>query len=343
MADKPKGTTDNFISRIVKDPKQVPDALLLTGYLGASSEDKHTRLYFNAQLSNYVEIPDDGILNTQEFPGDPLGSSFVWIKQDAVLKHGKAGTKAKFLEGSIVNEYMNAAGIGLGQQGTGGTNNSIFICQETFQDFNCGTTKHGWLCTIVQLPTQQFGCPTQIHWQCPPPPTPNCPTHVNPPFICHTLICEIKDVGFQQQQVQPLGLTFQPQMCIPSQIPQCHPTIIGPHCITHNSPICNYTISGLVCPTIIQQVCHPTVTGPNCVTQNTPPCNYTISGMVCPTHTPACHPSVNVVCHTLSPACQHATLTPACIPHQTLQCPSFGPCPSIACGAGGFGGGNPGF
>jgi hypothetical protein len=65
MADKPKATDDNFIAKIVKDPKHVPDALLLTGYLGASSENKHTRLYFNAQLSSYVEIPEEGILNTQ--------------------------------------------------------------------------------------------------------------------------------------------------------------------------------------------------------------------------------------------------------------------------------------
>ena len=322
MADKPKVTNDNFIAKIVKDPKQLPDALLLTGYLGASSENKHTRLYFNAQLSSYVEIPDDGILNTQDYPGDALGSSFVWIKQDAVLIHGKAGTKAKFLEGPIVNDYMNVAGLGLGQ-GTG-TANSIFICQETFQDFACGTTQNGWFCTVLQPPTQQQGCPSQIHWQCPPPPTPNCPTHANAPFVCHTRICEIKDALFQQQ-VQPLGLTFQPQMCIPTIQQFCHPTFVGPRCITQNSPICNYTVSGLVCPT------------------HTPACFPSV-GMVCPTHTPACFPTIsNLVCQTLSPACQHATLTPACIPRQTLICPSFGACPSVACGAGGFGEGNPGY
>ncbi len=333
MADKPKGTTDNFISRIVKDPKQVPDALMLTGYLGASSEAKHTRLYFNAQLSSYVEIPDEGILTTQDLPEDVLGGSIVWIKKDAVLIHGKAGTRAKFLEGPIVNDFMNVAAVGRAQ-GTGDPLDSFFICQETFQDFACNTTQHGWLCTVVQLPTQQPGCPTQVHWLCPPPHTPNCPTHVNQPFICHTRICEIKDAAFQQKQAQPLGITFQIQQCLPTnntsplchftQIPQlCHPTVVGPHCITHNSPICNQTVNGLVCPT------------------HTPACTPSIN-QVCPTHTPACFPTVsNIVCQTFSPLCQHATLTPACLPHQTLHCPSFGPCPSIACG--GFGGGNPGY
>jgi hypothetical protein len=363
MADKPKATNDNFIAKIVKDPKQVPDALMLTGYLGASSESNHTRLYFNAQLSSYVEIPDDGILNTQDYPGDALGGSFVWIKRDAVLIHGKAGTKAKFLEGPIVNDFMNVGGLGLGQ-GTG-TANSFFICQETFQDFACGTTQSGFFCTILQPPTQQQGCPTQIHWLCPPPPTPNCPTHSNSPFVCHTQICEIKDAAVGQQQVQPLALTIQPQNCLPSQIsplcritqiPQlCHPTLVGPNCVTHNSPICNNTAGNPACLTI-GPTCFPTVGiicpshTPACAQTLPPVCIATVA-LVCPSHTPACFPSAGIVCpthtpacfQTLSPVCQHATFTPVCNPRQTLVCPSFGACPSIAC-AGGFGGeGNPGF
>ena len=45
---------DSFISKIVKDPQQPPDALVLSGYLGASSEPGHTRLYFDLQLSRDV-------------------------------------------------------------------------------------------------------------------------------------------------------------------------------------------------------------------------------------------------------------------------------------------------
>jgi len=50
---------------------------MLTGYLGQSSEDKYTRLYFDVQLSSYVEIPDDAILHTQDLPADssPLGAA----------------------------------------------------------------------------------------------------------------------------------------------------------------------------------------------------------------------------------------------------------------------------
>src|SRR5258708_17742534 len=111
---KPK--RDNFISKIVKDPTNPPKTILLKGYLGESSEEGHTRLYLDAQLSNYVEVPDDAILHEQDVPKDqsPLGETYVWIDQDAQVIHGAAGPqrqKSKFLEGPIA---AAAAGAGLG-------------------------------------------------------------------------------------------------------------------------------------------------------------------------------------------------------------------------------------
>lgn len=329
MADKSKSPGDNFIAKIVKDPKQVPDTLLLSGYLGASSEDKHARLYFDAQLTSYVEIPDDGILHTQDYSEDPLGKSYVWIKKDAVLIHGKAGTKAKFLEGPIVTEYMNVAALSQGTDNP--NNNSIFYCNETYQDFVCGTTKRGFLCTIVQPPTAQQGCPTSYRPYCPPPPTPNCPTHTSP--YCPTRICEVKLPDFEQQQAQPLGYTFPLQNCPPTMpyqlcnptvySPYCH-TLVGPKCVTHNSPICNYTISGAICPT------------------HTPACFPTVN-KICVTHTPICYPSVQQICVThASPVCNIKTVNePICNEAITVvHCPL----PTPNCPYGGFpGGGNPGY
>ena len=52
---------DEFVSKVVSDPKQPPNSLLLIGYLGASSEDNHIRLYFDAQLSDYIEIPQSAM------------------------------------------------------------------------------------------------------------------------------------------------------------------------------------------------------------------------------------------------------------------------------------------
>ena len=48
---------DDFVSKVVKDPKQPPDTTLLTGYLGKSSEEGHTRIYFDPELKNYLEVP----------------------------------------------------------------------------------------------------------------------------------------------------------------------------------------------------------------------------------------------------------------------------------------------
>ena len=61
MAQAPRTSGEgaaDFIRQIVSDPKNVPDVMLLTGYLGASSEEGHDRLYLSPDLTNYVEIPE---------------------------------------------------------------------------------------------------------------------------------------------------------------------------------------------------------------------------------------------------------------------------------------------
>jgi hypothetical protein len=112
----PKIKEEALVSKLVHDPKNPPNTLLLSGFVGKSSEEGHTRLYFDPQLSDYVEIPNAAILHTQEIPKDqsPLGGTYVWIQRDAALTHGKAGDtnrpKAKFLEGRIQQAYAKAAG-----------------------------------------------------------------------------------------------------------------------------------------------------------------------------------------------------------------------------------------
>lgn len=114
MADKntPAGAA-SFVAKIVKDPKNPPATLMLTGFLGASSESEHTRLYFDANLSSYVEIPNDAILHTQDTAAeDGLGGSYVWIKRDAQLTYGAAApqrAKGTFLEGPIMQDHMAGA------------------------------------------------------------------------------------------------------------------------------------------------------------------------------------------------------------------------------------------
>lgn len=116
--NKAKIHEDDFVSKVVKDPKQPPDTLLLNGFLGKSSEDGHVRLYFDPELKSYVEIPQDAILHSQEISKEssPLGGHHVWINPNAELIHGRVGpqrTKAKFFEGPL---GAAAAGMGAAAQ-----------------------------------------------------------------------------------------------------------------------------------------------------------------------------------------------------------------------------------
>jgi hypothetical protein len=90
---KSSAVGSDFVAGIVKDPRRPPQTLMLTGYLGASSEDGHTRLYLDPNLSRSVEIPDDAILHRQDAGPGTLGASHVWIKRDAALAWGPVASQ----------------------------------------------------------------------------------------------------------------------------------------------------------------------------------------------------------------------------------------------------------
>ncbi|HEX7318364.1 MAG TPA: hypothetical protein VF297_30945 [Pyrinomonadaceae bacterium] len=113
--DGPNVRYDDFVGRIVQDPNEPPNVMLLSGYLGSSSEEGHVRLYLDEELCRYVEIPQKAIRHSQELPPEqsPLGGSLVWIDRDAEVVHGAAGSerrKATFLEGQIAQDYIGGAG-----------------------------------------------------------------------------------------------------------------------------------------------------------------------------------------------------------------------------------------
>lgn len=378
MAQKPNLKTDNFISKIVSDPKQVPETLMLSGFLGASSEDKHTRLYFDAQLSSYVEIPDEGILHTQDYPADasPLGGSYVWIKKDAMLIHGKVNserTKAKFLEGPIVNDFGNIGGFDLGGNYFDTTifNPPSYVgspaCGHTSNSFctrlGCQVTEQAYCPKTIDCPTRNIKCiPTSIWNQCPPPPPPP-PVSVHQPVcpsviaLCNSQVCEMGYNDFVNPQAQQLN---QPQalkaITVPWQVCQ---TLNYPICnVTHSSPLCP-TQANALCPTKIPAIC-PTKIQPWCPTRlNYPPCNLkTIVAPNCPiiTHNPPCHiitatdpkcfitrdnsPVCNPVVTVAGPICDTGGLQSRICP-SVAACPSVAGCPSEICGGGFDFGGNP--
>ena len=280
MAEKSRSHKDSFVSKVVTDPANVPDTLLLAGWLGDSSLPNHTRLYFDPQLSNYVEIPDEAILHSQDQPaGSSLpGANYVWIKKEALLTHKSSADKAraKFLEGPIAQQY----GYGAGQspQPQGVTMPNCFSiqpqCIATRDEPNCLVTHDASCitktapcghtvgaqacptaagCVSVQVCPTLAGCPPPTHIGCPTQVQTTCPTHIACPSV---------------------------------QI-VCPPQTIFPPCATHVN-----------CPTLI----------PGCPTHS--PCP---SIQVCPTV--AC-PSIHALCPTVAVcpsihACQSIPVCPS--------------------------------
>jgi hypothetical protein len=131
--DQPNADGASFVREIVSDPKNVPDVILLYGYLGASSEEGHNRLYLSPDLANYVEIPKEAVLQKIAGiqPGWPEGArklplrpsklclSFLWIirttgfalllrGQHRAIRHGDqcGQVVGLFMEPSILRPYL---------------------------------------------------------------------------------------------------------------------------------------------------------------------------------------------------------------------------------------------
>ena len=89
---------DELVSRLVPNPARPPQALVIRGFLGRSSEKGCVRIYLSARLWPYVDIPQSEILHVQPIPRElsPLGGSHVWVNQPAMQRstgaHGGAAS-----------------------------------------------------------------------------------------------------------------------------------------------------------------------------------------------------------------------------------------------------------
>jgi hypothetical protein len=300
---KAKIPEDDFVSKVVKDPRQPPDTLLLSGYLGKSSEEGHTRLYFDPELKSYVEIPQEAIQHWQEVSKEvsPLGGYHVWINPSAELIHGKVGpqrTKAKFFEGPI-----GAAAAGMQAQVT--LPSAHPVCPTLFQhcpSFGCAVTQScpSTACTLSLA---------------------NCP---------HTGVPCTEGIFHAQGQAQA-------QVNLPSAHPVC-PTLFQ-HCPSFGCPVTAGCPSAACTINLVQCGFQPNTVYPCRGFDVAADPRAAQAHAV----TIACHQTVLPVCrHTVHPACPppptaHNCLTPNIACATMFQhCPSFGcvvtqPCPSTAC------------
>lgn len=219
--ERPNLRYDDFVGRIVQNPKEPPGVTLLSGYLGSSSEEGHVRLYLDEELCRYVEIPEKTIRHTQELSPEqsPLGGSLVWIDRDAEVLHGAAGSerrKATFLEGQIAQDYIGAAG---GYNPTGGTT----------QTRECGAGI---------LPTDMGpGCGQSQFGPCiPPTELPGCRTLTG-------IFCTRFGPGCRRTLFEPACTLFGPN-CHTVLLHQCQ-SVYYP-CVTQNQTYCQVT-GGVPC------------------------------------------------------------------------------------------------
>ena len=110
MSEELKPKLDDFTAKVVADPAKPQETLLLQGFLGASSQPDHTRVYSDLTLVSYVDVANADIVHVEQLPRDqsPLGGSYLWVKKQADVLPGtgtgELGAKAKFLQGPIVAE-----------------------------------------------------------------------------------------------------------------------------------------------------------------------------------------------------------------------------------------------
>ncbi len=277
----------DWVARVARDPAQPPQATLLSGYLADSSRDGHARLYLDAELSSYVDIPVDDLLHGQRLPADqsPLGEAVVWVRRSAKLVQGSDVQRASsWFEGPITREQYSTAAAG-----TLGLPVSIPAC--------------GPLQTVppqCPFPTIGPSCPTATPcgpWTLPP----ICPPLTLPPQCFHTLL----------PQCPPLTI---PPRC-PPLTPACPRTPVRP-CVTHTliGPGCNIKSVLTVCPT--QPALCTVHTVLNCPPR-TAICPVTPN---CPNSAFAC-PSQLAVCVTPNCPVQTAICTAVC-PSAVDACPS---------------------
>jgi hypothetical protein len=337
MAQEPRSDGGaEFVRRIVTDPNSVPDVMRLYGYLGASSEPEHDRLYLSPDLTNYVEVPTSAILHRMAIPAaqDPHGAVTLWVKRDAALVYKMAPAAqalAHYFAGAINAQAAMGgaaggadAGFAAGPAAIPGLPPSpLDGCQpQTLQQAFCGLSPVA-PCTVAGCPTQArtqcLPCATQVHSQCLP-----CLTQAHSQCVPCVTIQATPCLPCQTQAATPCVpcLTQAQTPCLPCVtrvVTQCLPC---PTRVASCAPLCTHQPS---CATCVQ-ACTPATCNPNI-------CGAS-PGIGCSAHCgtrvePACsaHPPVcSAVCAVQAAAPAAAQPAAGMMPQGgAALMPSFGP------------------
>ena len=206
QAPHPTGDGADFVRKIVADPKNVPDVMLLYGYLGASSEEGHERLYLSPDLGNFVEVPEKSILHRAQAAKeqDPNSGVTLWVKKDAKLNY-KMAPAQQAAQQALAYYFAGAIQGGAGAAAAPMTPALTVVPQcvpPTLADPQCPVSQadpcpsrfptcHPQACTnLAPCPTHVATCAATCHATCAPGVTcgvdctllctrlPPCQTHV---------------------------------------------------------------------------------------------------------------------------------------------------------------------
>ena len=284
----------DFIEKVVSDAKDPPETRLLTGWLGDAADEGYRRLYTNAELSSYIDIPVDAILHSEPIrDAQPPGAVFVWIRRDADLKQGGSAFSraARFLQGQVTRDFAS---------GGGGLDLS-------------SPEKAGYRC-ITQVPC---GEPTGITGKCTKQP------EVGGAWLCITAIPHcVEPTGFtgkctHQPWPNPtryIGCTF---LHCPTQDLTHIPHIC--HIVATGMPGCGVVDpgGGGIDPAAKAGLAEGGQEGGGAADRaaapatSIPGCGYTQTWGLCPTLPPKCNVSVDIPCITRDAACG-ITRNPTC-------------------------------
>jgi hypothetical protein len=113
MSDEPY--ENPLVKQLKVDPAQPPDLNPIRGYIGRSDDDKNVRVYRNATMNVWVDVPADQIVygeyQTVRDPGSP-DQDIVWVTSRNARKLSRESS-ASGARPELVGQPL----IGLGQGG----------------------------------------------------------------------------------------------------------------------------------------------------------------------------------------------------------------------------------
>jgi hypothetical protein len=107
---------DDLAAELVPDPTQLPDVVVLRGYLGKTTRAGFSRLYVDVSFNEYVEVADEDIVANRSLAASPLGGTVLWVKRNAKLLRATvclAQEHAAFLKGEIIASALRRSRMDL--------------------------------------------------------------------------------------------------------------------------------------------------------------------------------------------------------------------------------------